>query len=171
MQQNFFYGGDRIQIGLIFAGHERLVCMLSRFLKKTKTVASLLSLQLPNTHLHCIKVCPWFCILCTSFPTFKDTLYLITLFEIFIFCPKIQLWFPKKIVDFFGEKTRENVVVLGFLPVDNFDFTRKIWVKNSWKCRVFFWIFGQKFDFSDVIRQDFQCESIVKIIWNSFHNL
>ena len=26
----------------------------------------------------------------------------ITLFEIFIFCPKIQLWFPEKIVDFFG---------------------------------------------------------------------
>ena len=33
----------------------------------------------------------------------------ITLFEIFIFCPKIQLWFPEKIVDF-------------------------IWVKNSWIC-------------------------------------
>ena len=61
-----------------------------------------------------------------------------TLFEIFIFCPKIQLWFPEKIVDFFGWKTRENVVVLDFLAVDNFDFTRKIvkkknWVKNSWK--------------------------------------
>ena len=25
-----------------------------------------------------------------------------TLFEIFIFCPKIQLWFPEKIVDFLG---------------------------------------------------------------------
>ena len=61
-----------------------------------------------------------------------------TLFEIFIFCPKIQLWFPEKIVDFFGWKTRENVVILDFLAVDNFDFTRKIvkkiWVKNSWKC-------------------------------------
>ena len=34
---------------------------------------------------------------------------MITLFEIFIFCPKIQLWFPDNIVDFFG-------------------------VKNSWKC-------------------------------------
>ena len=33
----------------------------------------------------------------------------ITLFEIFIFRPKIQLWFPEKIVDFFG-------------------------VENSWKC-------------------------------------
>ena len=28
-----------------------------------------------------------------------------TLFEILIFCPKIQLWFPEKVVDFFlGEK-------------------------------------------------------------------
>ena len=51
----------------------------------------------------------------------------VTLFEIFIFCPEIQLWFPEKIVDFFfGWKTRENVVVLDFLAVDNFDFTRKI---------------------------------------------
>ena len=61
-----------------------------------------------------------------------------TLFEIFIFCPKIQLWFPEKIVDFFGWKTRENVLVLDFLAVDNFDFTRKIvkkiWMKNTWKC-------------------------------------
>ena len=35
-------------------------------------------------------------------------------------------------------KTRENAAVLDFLPVDNFDFTRKIvtknWVKNSGKC-------------------------------------
>ena len=42
-----------------------------------------------------------------------------TLFEIFIFCPKIQLWFPEKIVDFFGWKTRENVVVLDSLALDN----------------------------------------------------
>ena len=49
-----------------------------------------------------------------------------TLFEIFIFFPKIQLWFPEKIVDFFVWKTRENVVVLDILAVDNFDFTRKI---------------------------------------------
>ena len=38
-----------------------------------------------------------------------------------------------------GWKTRENVVILDFLAVDNFDFKRKIkkkktWVKNSWKC-------------------------------------
>ena len=49
-----------------------------------------------------------------------------TLFEIFIFCPRIQLWFSEKMVKFFGWKTRENVVVLGFLAVDNFDFMRKI---------------------------------------------
>ena len=46
--------------------------------------------------------------------------------EIFIFCQKIQLWFPEKIVKFLGWKARENVVVLDFLAVDNFDFTRKI---------------------------------------------
>ena len=64
-----------------------------------------------------------------------------TLFEIFIFCPKIQIWFAKKIVSFFffGWKTREFVLVLDFLAVYNFDFTRKIvkkkiGVKNSWKC-------------------------------------
>ena len=53
-----------------------------------------------------------------------------TLFEIFIFCPKIQLCFPENIVDFFGWKTRENVVVLDFLVADNFDFKRKIAKKN-----------------------------------------
>ena len=53
-----------------------------------------------------------------------------TLFEIFIFCPKIQLWFPLWFVDFLGWKTRENVVVLDFLAVDNFDFTRKVVKKN-----------------------------------------
>ena len=67
----------------------------------------------------------------------KITNFNFTLFEIFIFCPKIQFWFPEKIVDFFGWKTRENVAVLDFLAVDNFDFTRKIvkkiWMKNSWK--------------------------------------
>ena len=52
------------------------------------------------------------------------------------FVQKIQLWFPEKIVDFFGWKTRENVVVLDFLAVDNFDFTRKIVKKKfGWKTR------------------------------------
>ena len=73
-----------------------------------------------------------------------------TLFEIFIFCPKIQLWFPDKIVDFFwGWKTREIVVVLDFLAVDNFDFTRKIVKKkNSGEKLV------KKFDFSNSVYHD-----------------
>ena len=80
-----------------------------------------------------------------------------TLFEIFIFCPKIQLWFPEKIVHFFGWKTRENVLVLDFLAVDNFDFTRKI-VKKILGLKLVKllepyqnWIFGQKFDFSNSV--------------------
>ena len=36
-----------------------------------------------------------------SYPTYFHSY---TLFEIFIFCPKIQLWFPEKMVDFFCEK-------------------------------------------------------------------
>ena len=44
---------------------------------------------------------------------------------------------------FFGWNTREYVLSLDFLPVDNFDFTRKIvkkiWMKNSWKLN--FWNF------------------------------
>ena len=77
----------------------------------------------------------------------------ITLFDIFIFCPKVQLWFSEKIVDFLGRKTRENVVVLDFLAVDNFDFTRKIIKKNLGEKLVKMlefcqnWISGQKFDF------------------------
>ena len=59
-----------------------------------------------------------------------------TLFEIFIFCPKIQLWFPEKNVDFLRWKTREIVVVLDFLAIDIFDFTRKIVNKKfGWKTR------------------------------------
>ena len=67
-----------------------------------------------------------------------------TLFETFIFCPKIQLWFPEKVVDFFEWKTCENIVVLDFLAVDNFDFTRKIVKKNLGEKLVkmlWFWAF------------------------------
>ena len=42
----------------------------------------------------------------------------------------------EKLLIFFGWKTRENVVVLDFLAIDNFDFTRKIVKKNfGWKTR------------------------------------
>ena len=111
---------------------------------------------------------------------------LATLFEIFIFGPKIQLRFPEKKFFgvknswkccglglfsswqlwfheknyrfFFGWKTRENVLVLDFLAVDNFDFTRKI-VKKNWMEKLWNWIFGQKFDFSNSVLAycPFQC--------------
>ena len=96
-----------------------------------------------------------------SFKLWKDqhsVLKLLKNTQIFIFCPKIQLWFPEKIGDLFGWKTRENVVVLDFLAVDNFDFTRKIGkkylgeklVKMLGFCQN--WIFGQKFDFSNSVK-------------------
>ena len=49
-----------------------------------------------------------------------------TLFEIFIFCPKIQRCYPEKIVHFLAEKLMKMLWILDFLAVDNFDFTRKI---------------------------------------------
>ena len=47
-----------------------------------------------------------------------------TLFEIFIFCPKLQLWFHEKNCQkIFGWKTRENVGVLSKL-----NFWTKFWI-------------------------------------------
>ena len=46
------------------------------------------------------------------------------------FVQKFNFDFPRKIVELFCVKTRENAAVLDFLAVDNFDFTRKI-VKKS----------------------------------------
>ena len=46
------------------------------------------------------------------------------------FLQKFNFDFPRKLSIFYGWKTRENVVVLDFLTVDNFDFTRKIVQKN-----------------------------------------
>ena len=74
------------------------------------------------------------------------------------FVQKFNFDFPRKLSIFFGWKTRENVVVLDFLAVDNFDFTRKIvkkilgekLVKMLGFCQN--WIFGQKFDFSNSVR-------------------
>ena len=70
-----------------------------------------------------------------------------------LFVQKFNFDFPKKLPIFCVWKTRENVVVLDFLAVDNFDFTRKIvkkiWVEKLVKMLGFCqnWIFGQKFDF------------------------
>ena len=63
----------------------------------------------------------------------------------------------RKLSIFFGWKTRENVVVLDFLAVDNFDFTRKILKKNLGEKLVKMlgfrqnWICGQKFEFSNSV--------------------
>ena len=50
-------------------------------------------------------------------------------FEIFIFCPNIQVSFSEKIVDFLGVKNSWKCCIFDFLAIDNFYFTRKI-VKN-----------------------------------------
>ena len=54
------------------------------------------------------------------------------------FVQKFNFDFPRKLSIILGWKTRENVVVLDFIAVDNFDFTRKIvkkfGVKNLWRC-------------------------------------
>ena len=69
-----------------------------------------------------------------------------------LFVQKFNFDFTKKLSIFCVWKTRENVVVLDFLAVDNFDFTRKIVKKNLGEKLVKMfgfcqnWIFGQKFD-------------------------
>ena len=60
------------------------------------------------------------------------------------FVQKFNFDFPRKLLIFFGWKTRENVVVLDFLAVDNFDFTRKIVKKKFGEKLVkmlWFWTF------------------------------
>ena len=47
------------------------------------------------------------------------------------FVQKFNFDLPRKIVELFWVKTRENAAVLDFLAVDSFDFTRKI-VKKIW---------------------------------------
>ena len=61
-----------------------------------------------------------------------------TLFEIVIFCPKIQLWFSEKIVDFYGVKNSWKCCGFGLFSCWQLWFHEKncrfFWVKNSWKC-------------------------------------
>ena len=44
--------------------------------------------------------------------------------------PSLKTDFPRKNVELFWVKTRENAAVLDFLSVDNFDFTRRNVKKN-----------------------------------------
>ena len=61
-----------------------------------------------------------------------------TLFQIFIFSPKIQLWFPMKIVDFLGVKNSWKCCGFGLFSCWQLWFHEKncqiFLVKNSWKC-------------------------------------
>ena len=59
-----------------------------------------------------------------------------TLFErrnLQFFVQKFNFDFPRKIVEMFSVKTRENAAVWDFLAVDHFDFTRKIVKKDLGK--------------------------------------
>ena len=110
----------------------------------------------------------------------------ITLFEIFIFCPKIQLWFPDSRF-YLGEKLVNNVMILYFLAVDNFDFTRKIvkkkfWVKNSWKYWGFvkiefldknltFWIVCNSTSSINVIKQKISTPPDYSQLYSIFHSV
>ena len=49
-----------------------------------------------------------------------------TVLNLHFLSKNITMIFPRKIVELFWVKTRENAAVLDFLAVDNFDFTRKI---------------------------------------------
>ena len=58
------------------------------------------------------------------------------MFEIFIFCPKIQLWFPEKIVDFFGVKNSRKCCGFGLFSYWQLWFHEKNCQKIfGWKTR------------------------------------
>ena len=87
-----------------------------------------------------------------------------TLFEIFIFCPKIQLWFPEKIVDFFGVKNSWKCCGFGLFSCWQLWFHEKNCQKNfGWETRENVGVlsklnFGQKFDFSNSVYCVLRCE-------------
>ena len=67
---------------------------------------------------------------------------LITLFEIFIFLSKNSTLISRENCRFF--ETRENVVILEFLDVEDFDFTRNIVKKKiGWKTRENVWVLSK----------------------------
>ena len=59
-----------------------------------------------------------------------------TLFEIFIFCPKIQLWFPEKNCRFSWGENSWKCCGFGLFSCWQLWFHEKIWQKNfGWKIR------------------------------------
>ena len=92
-----------------------------------------------------------------SFCPKGGTLYisLTTLFEIFNFCPKIQLWFPEKMVNFLGVKNSRKCCGFGIFCCWQLWFHEKNCQKNLGEKLVKMlgfcqnWIFVQKFDFSN----------------------
>ena len=76
-----------------------------------------------------------------------------TLFEIFIFCSKIQLWFLEKIVDFLGLKNSWKCCGFGHFSCWQLWFHEKNCKKKLGEKLVKMlgfcqnWIFGHKFDF------------------------
>ena len=124
-----------------------------------------------------------------AWQAFSFLWHIYTLFEIFIFCPKIQLWFPEKVVDFFsaknswkccgfglfscwqlwfhekncqkkiGWKTRENVGVLSKL-----NFWTKIWLFKRCDSRWFVLLSWRMLLFDDFFKKSIFQEKIIRQI-------
>ena len=97
------------------------------------------------------------------------------LFEIFIFCPKIQLWFSERIVDFFGVKNSWKCCGFGLFSCWQLWFHEKNCQKNlGWKTREMLgfcqnWIFGQKFYFSNSVQELQSSKSKSLLCLHSLH--
>ena len=80
-----------------------------------------------------------------------------TLFKIFIFCPKVQIWFSEKILEFFWCEKSRKCCGFGLFSCWQLWFHEKNCQKKiGWKTRENMvvcqnWIFGQKFDFSNSV--------------------
>ena len=81
------------------------------------------------------------------------------------FVQKFNFDFPRKL-SIFGWKTRESVVVLDLLTVDNFDFTRKLSKTIGWKTResvvVLNFLAVDNFDFK-IVKKNL-AEKLVKML-------
>ena len=96
-----------------------------------------------------------------------------TLFQIFIFCTKIQLWYPEKIDDFFWVKNSWKCCGLGLFSCWQLWFHEKNCQKNLAEKLVKMlggcqnWIFGQKIDFRIVCCRVFQQVLDERFHWKS----